>query len=151
VRIDSAGAAPFLAGGLTAFKPLSASLMSNQLEGSRMTSDSLQPKPFPDLKAAEASTSHASSADASSADALSADALSADAAVPGALLRALLAGAIALLVLLLPGQLAAARGGDDGRLGCGSGACAIGDRAALDDLSRRHRIGALEITRRDAC
>jgi hypothetical protein len=136
VRIDSAGAAPFLAGGLTAFKPLSASLMSNQLEGSRMTSDSLQPKPFPDLKAAEASTSHASSADA----------LSADAAVPGALLRALLAGAIALLVLLLPGQLAAAR-----RLGCGSGACAIGDRAALDDLSRRHRIGALEITRRDAC
>jgi hypothetical protein len=146
VRIDSAGAAPFLAGGLTAFKPLSASLMSNQLEGSRMTSDSLQPKPFPDLKAAEASTSHASSADA-----LSADALSADAAVPGALLRALLAGAIALLVLLLPGQLAAARGGDDGRLGCGSGACAIGDQAALDDLSRRHRIGALEITRRDAC
>jgi hypothetical protein len=141
VRIDSAGAAPFLAGGLTAFKPLSASLMSNQLEGSRMTSDSLQPKPFPDLKAAEASTSHASSADA----------LSADAAVPGALLRALLAGAIALLVLLLPGQLAAARGGDDGRLGCGSGACAIGDRAALDDPSRRHRIGALEITRRDAC
>jgi hypothetical protein len=106
----------------------------------------LQPKPFPDLKAAEASTSHASSADA-----LSADALSADTAVPGALLRALLAGAIALLVLLLPGQLAAARGGDDGRLGCGSGACAIGDQAALDDLSRRHRIGALEITRRDAC
>lgn len=106
-----------------------------------MTSDSLQPKPFPDLKAAEASTSHASSADA----------LSADAAVPGALLRALLAGAIALLVLLLPGQLAAARGGDDGRLGCRIAACAIGDRAALDDLSRRHRIGALEITRRDAC
>jgi hypothetical protein len=112
--------------------------MSHQLEGSRMTSDSLQPKPFPDLKAAEAPTSHA-------------DALSADAAVPGALLRALLAGAIALLVLLLPGQLAAARGGDDGRLGCGSGACAVGERAALDDLSRRHRIGALEITRCDVC
>jgi hypothetical protein len=110
--------------------------MSNQLEGSRMTRDSLQPKHFPDLEAAEASASHA---------------WSADAAVPGALLRALLAGAIALLVLLLPGQLAAARGGADGRLGCGIAACAIGDRAALDDLSRRHRIGALEITRCDAC
>ena len=54
-----------------------------------MTSDSLQPKSFPGLKVAEASCSHPETSGR------------------GALLRALLAGAMALLVLLLPAQLAA--------------------------------------------
>jgi hypothetical protein len=70
---------------------------------------------------------------------------------PGALLRALLAGAIALLVLLLPAQPAASRGGDGGWSGCRNAACAIGDRAALDDPSRWDRTSALEIRRRDIC
>jgi hypothetical protein len=74
-----------------------------------MTRDPLQSKPFPDLVAAEATSG---------------------ASPPGALLRALLAGAVALLVLLLPAQLAAARGGDDGGTGCRNRACASGDRTA---------------------
>jgi hypothetical protein len=98
-----------------------------------MTSDSLQPEPFPGRTAAEASPSHPSSPG------------------PGALLRALLAGAVALLVLLLPAQLAASRSGDDGRAGCRNGVCAIGDRTALDGPSRWDRASALEIRRRDTC
>jgi hypothetical protein len=101
-----------------------------------MTSDTLQPKPFPGRRAAEASSSHPSSPDASG---------------PGALLRALLAGAAALLVLLLPAQLAASRGGDDGRSGCRNGACAIGDRTAVDGPSRWDRTSELEIRRHDTC
>jgi hypothetical protein len=98
-----------------------------------MTSDTLQPKPFPDRTAAEASSSHP------------------DTSSRGALLRALLAGAAALLVLLLPGQLAASRGGDEGRTGCRNEACAIGERTALDGPSRWDRAGALEIRRHDTC
>jgi hypothetical protein len=75
-----------------------------------MTRDTLQSKPFPDLAAAEAAPG---------------------ALPPGALLRALLAGAVALLVLLLPAQVAASRGGDDGGTGCRNRACASGDRTAL--------------------
>ena len=101
-----------------------------------MTSDTLQTEPFPDLTAAEASCSHPAR-----------PALRA----PGALLRALLAGAVALLVLLLPAQPAASRGGNDGRPGCWNGACAIGNRAALDDPSRWDRTSMLEIRRRDTC
>jgi len=101
-----------------------------------MTSDTSQPKPFPGLTAAEASSPHPSPPDASG---------------PGALLRALLAGAAALLVLLLPAQLAASRGGDDGRAGCRNGACAIGEGTALDSVSRWDRTGALEIRRHDSC
>jgi hypothetical protein len=100
-----------------------------------MTSDTL-PKPFPDLSVAEASSSCPMSPGASA---------------PGALLRALLAGAAALLVLLLPAQLGASRGDDDGRSGCRNGVCAIGDRAALDDPSRWDRTSELEIRRRDTC
>jgi hypothetical protein len=101
-----------------------------------MTSDTSQPKPFPGLTAAEASSPHPSPPDASG---------------PGALLRALLAGAAALLVLLLPAQLAASRGGDDGRSGCRNGACAIGDRTALDGPSRWDRTSEFEIRRHDTC
>lgn len=101
-----------------------------------MTSDTLQTKPFPDLTVAEASSSCPAAAGASA---------------PGTLLRALLAGAVALLVLLLPAQPAASLGGDDGRSGCRNGACAIGDRVALDDPSRWDRTSALEIRRRDIC
>jgi hypothetical protein len=89
-----------------------------------MTSDTLQTKPFPDLTVAEASSSYPAAAGASAA---------------GALLRALLATAVALIVLLLPAHPAASRGGDDGRSGCRNGAWAIGERAALDDPSRWDR------------
>lgn len=98
-----------------------------------MTSDALQPEPFPDL-AAEASPSRASSDDSA----------------PGPLLRALLAGAVALLVLLLPGQLAASRG-DDGRPACWDGVCALGGRAALPDASQQEHADDVEIRRRDIC
>jgi hypothetical protein len=99
-----------------------------------MTNDSLQPKPFPDVTAAEASSSYPP-----------------DPSGPGALLRTLLAGAVALLVLLVPAQLAASRDGDDGRAGCGNGACAVGDRTALDGPSRWHRTSEIEIRRHDTC
>lgn len=99
-----------------------------------MTSDTLQPEPFPDL-AAEVSPSRASSSEDSA---------------PGPLLRALLAGAIALLVLLMPGQLAASRG-DDGRPACWDGRCALGGRAALDGPSKGKGAGDVEIRRRDIC
>lgn len=100
-----------------------------------MTSD-LQPPPFPDLTVAEAPSSHPSSIDASP---------------PGALLRALLAGAVALLVLLLPAQLAASRSGDDDRVACPNAACAIGGRAALDSSWRWDRTSEIEIRRHDTC
>jgi hypothetical protein len=57
-----------------------------------MASDTLQSKTFPDLAAAEVPSPRPASPDA---------------APSGALLRALLAGAVALLVLLLPAPLAA--------------------------------------------
>ena len=95
-----------------------------------MTSDTLHSKPFPDRTAVEAR--------------------SPEPGASGALLRALLVGAVALLVLLLPAQLAAARGSDDGA-GCRSGACAIGDRMALHGPSRWERTSDLEIRRRDSC
>ena len=100
-----------------------------------MTSDSLQTKPFPDLTVAEASSSYPAAAGSA----------------PGALLRALLASAVALLVLLLPAQPAASRGGDDGWSSCRNGACAIGNRAAPNDPSRWDRTSMLEIRRRDIC
>jgi hypothetical protein len=106
------------------------------LEGSRMTSDTLEPESFPDLTMAEASSSHPATPGASA---------------PGALLRALLAGAAALLVLLLPAQLAASRGGDDGRPGCRNEACTIDDRAALHDPSSRDGTDEIEIRRCDTC
>lgn len=99
-----------------------------------MTSDALHPEPFPDL-AAEASPSHPSPSD--------------DPA-PGPLLRALLAGAVALLVLLLPGQLAASRG-DDGRTACQDGVCALGGRVALESSWQGKRADEIEIMRRDTC
>jgi hypothetical protein len=98
-----------------------------------MTSETSQPDLFPGRTAAEAPSCHR------------------DTSSRGALLRALLAGAAALLVLLLPAQLAASRGGDDGRAGCRNGACAISDRTALDSVSRWDRTGALEIRRHDSC
>jgi hypothetical protein len=101
-----------------------------------MTSDTLQTEPFPDLTAAEPSCSHSPPSGASGR---------------GGLLRALLAGAVALLVLLLPAQPAASRGGNDGRPGCWNGACAIGKSAALEGPSQRARTSMLEIRRRDTC
>jgi hypothetical protein len=96
-----------------------------------MTSHTLQPKPFPDLPAAETSSSRLSSPDASAA---------------GALLRALLAGAIALLVLLLPAPLGAVPGADDGRYG----AWAVCDPAAVDG-PWCDPAGGIEIRRPDTC
>lgn len=74
-----------------------------------------------------------------------------EAPAPGALLRTLLAGAIALLVLLLPAQLAASRGGDDGLAGCPNAGWALGDGAALAEPSRWDRTSELEIRRHDSC
>jgi hypothetical protein len=107
-----------------------------RLEGSRMTSDTMEPEAFPDLTRADASPPHPAGPGASA---------------PGALLRALLAGAVALLVLLLPAQPAASRGDHDGWPDCRNGACAIDDRAALHDPAWRDRIGEIEIRRRDTC
>jgi hypothetical protein len=59
-----------------------------------MTTRTMRSEPFPDPAATEAS-SRAASTEPSTRDAL---------------LRVLLAGAVALLVMLLPGQLAASRG-----------------------------------------
>ena len=96
-----------------------------------MTSDTLHSKPFPDRTVVEARPPEPGAS--------------------GALLRALLAGAVALLVLLLPGQPAASRGSDDGAAGCRSRARAIGDRVALHGPSRWERTSDLEIRRRDIC
>ena len=101
-----------------------------------MTSEALHTEPFPELRAAEASCANPASSGASG---------------PGGLLRALLAGAVALLVLLLPAQPAASRGGDDARPGCWNGACAIGNRAVLEVPSRWDRTSVREIRRRDIC
>jgi hypothetical protein len=59
-----------------------------------MTTSTIQSEPFPDLAAAEASSRSASP----------------DASARVVLLRALLAGVVALLVMLLPTQPAASRG-----------------------------------------
>jgi hypothetical protein len=101
-----------------------------------MTSGAFESDPFPELGTAESACSHPPSPGAFG---------------PGSLLRVLLAGAVALLVLLLPAQPAASRGGNDGRPGCWNGACAIGNRAALENPSRWDRTSMLEIRRRDIC
>ena len=99
-----------------------------------MTSDILQPEPFRDLAATGTPPPRPASLGPSA---------------PGALLRALLAGAVALLVLLLPGQLAASR--DDGRMAYLEGMCAIGYGPLLAERSQRDRVSALEIRRRVTC
>jgi hypothetical protein len=71
-----------------------------------MTSNLMQPKALANSSAANSSAADSSPVDRSAAAEQSAASARAP-AMEGALLRALLAGAVALLVLLLPGQLAA--------------------------------------------
>ena len=100
-----------------------------------MTSGTTHSEPFADPCALEASSRPSSP----------------EAPAPGTLLRALLAGAVALLVLLLPAELAASRGGDDGRAGCRDEGCAIGAGAALGEPSWWDRTSAREIRGHVTC
>jgi hypothetical protein len=100
-----------------------------------MAKDDAQPGLFPDLSAARPSSFHLSLCDAPAT---------------AAWLRALLAGAIALLVLLLPAQPAASRG-EHGWAGVRRDLCAIGDRAASVDMRRGAVARGVEIRRRVDC
>jgi hypothetical protein len=109
-----------------------------------MTSNLMQPKALAkssaadSFEAAERSTATARSTDPSSARAP---------AMQGALLRALLAGAVALLVLLLPGQLAASHA-DVATL---RAAQLDSERAWPAAPSPRDRAARLEIRHGDTC